>query len=317
MQIDFQTRNSLEFRMASSFQPGSFVVATDPGVDDLVALALLHKLSPESSHALIPTFANGPIEIIAKNAEEFISYCAPKWTMGPSCDLPLSGKVERPFPDYFHGPDGVWNTHINRNDYFADEVRNIAVPLADFDTAISLGAMTCFSNKSPDFNSSWNLKNLWTMAGVLDEEGNETLYSETNVAFDPDGADSYFAEPTADNTFMVPLDVTRRTTWELDLVEKIPVKDAMSWWVKNTVLAWYENYNHAREDALCLHDPLTIWLAFHPEDAVWEKTGISVVLEGEERGRTVRDSARPEVNVAMKLHDPKGIEQKIWDTIFS
>lgn len=303
--------------MTSGVRSESFIVSTDPGVDDLVALALLYKLSPEASHTLLPTFANGPIDTISKNAEEFIAYCAPGWTMAPACSLPLSGTIERPFPDYFHGPDGVWNIHIDADDYKAQPVQKYGGELSDFRNAFSLGAMTAFSPKSPDFSSQFNFANLWVMGGVLDEEGNETPFSETNVAFDPDGADTYFAERPVENTYVVPLDVTRRVLWDLPSIEAIEVKDAMSWWIKNTLTAWFQNYDHAREDSLCLHDPLTIWLAFHPDDAHWETTGLRVILEGEQRGRTVRDSTRPECKVAMKLNDPEKIQSDIWTTIFS
>lgn len=42
------------------------IVSTDPGIDDIIALALLSKLSPVANHALLPCFGNGPVELIAK-----------------------------------------------------------------------------------------------------------------------------------------------------------------------------------------------------------------------------------------------------------
>ncbi len=296
------------------------IVSTDPGIDDIIALALLSKLSPVANHALLPCFGNGPVELIAKNAAEFIKYCAPNWLMAPNSELPENGHIERPFPDYFHGPDGVWNIHIDSNSYSASEVQYCENSnnnnLASYNSGISLGTLSAFSHKHPIFKDRINLSTISIMGGVFNEPGNETDYSETNIAFDPVGADSYFEQPI-NTTILVPLDVTRKVSWGYEKVEAIKVHDATTWWLKNAMHAWFEKYNHQREDTLCLHDPLAIWLLFNQSDAKWEESGVRVVLDGQERGRTVFDSSRPDCNIAMELKDAKRIEDKIWHTIFS
>lgn len=306
--------------MGTSIKIEKLLVCSDPGIDDLIALALLVKLSPMANHALLPSFCNGPVEIIAKNAYEFIKYCAPNWRLASNSKSPENGQIERPFPDYFHGPDGVWNIHINEDQYDSNDVNYCEYSkqdhLSSYRSGISLATLSAFSYRHPTFSDIINLSTLSVMGGVFDEPGNETDYSETNIAFDPQGADSFFSQPY-ENTFVVPLDVTRKVTWGFEKVEAIVVKDATTWWLKNAMLAWFEKYNHEREDALCLHDPLAVWLLFNQNDAVWEKTGVRVILDGKERGQTVFDSSRPQCNVAMQLNDAQNIEETIWRTIFS
>lgn len=306
--------------MDKSIKTEKLLVSTDPGIDDIIALALLAKLSPNAEHALLPCFGNGPVDIIANNAIEFIKFCAPNWLLAPNSQSPENGQIERPFPDYFHGPDGVWNIHIKDSQYESNDVKYCGASennsLNTYKAGISLGTLSAFSYKHPTFSELIKLDTLSVMGGVFNEPGNETDYSETNIAFDPVGANSYFAQPY-ENTLVTPLDVTRRVSWDFEKVEAIEVKDANSWWLKNAMLAWFENYNHEREDTLCLHDPLAIWLLFNQDDAVWENSGVRVVLEGDERGQTVFDSSRPQCKVAMQLKDAKKIEEKIWHTIFS
>lgn len=265
----------------------------------------------------MPVFGNGPVTTTQGNAQEFIDFCAPGWGLAQGSSQPENGVLERPYPYYFHGPDGVWNVHIDAKEFapLRSESSPGEVNLESFSTGISLATLTLFSPKNKDFHSRIHLEKLSIMGGAFHEPGNETLYAETNFAFDPVAADSYFEKPCQE-TLVSPLDVTRKVAWDLDIVKSIPVTDAQSWWMKNTILAWFENYNHEREDILCLHDPLAVWLMFHPEDATWHKSGVRIILDEEQRGRSVFDDSRPPCWIAMELHDPERITNDIWNTLF-
>lgn len=89
----------------------NYTIISDPGIDDLVALVLLYKLMPQAKNNLVSTFGNAPEEITSKNAKEFISFVAGSWSFIHGSKVQLNGAVERPWPDYFHGPDGVWGIH--------------------------------------------------------------------------------------------------------------------------------------------------------------------------------------------------------------
>ena len=77
--------------MKNSFN--KFVVGTDPGIDDLIALALLQKLSPDFEHALLPTFGNVTGDLAESNCVEYIEYCAPSWSLLETSSFPLNNSA--------------------------------------------------------------------------------------------------------------------------------------------------------------------------------------------------------------------------------
>src|SRR3989344_1039781 len=93
----------------------NITVISDPGIDDLVALVLLYRLAPDAQNTLIATFGNATEEITSINAKEFIAFVAQSWGFINGLKVPYNGKFERPWPDYFHGPDGVWGIHPKTN----------------------------------------------------------------------------------------------------------------------------------------------------------------------------------------------------------
>src|SRR3989338_5278494 len=89
----------------------NITVISDPGIDDLVALALLHKLNTNAKNCLVSAFGNAPEKITAQNAKEYISFVSPRWQFMHGSSTPFNNKFEHPWPEYFHGPDGVWGIH--------------------------------------------------------------------------------------------------------------------------------------------------------------------------------------------------------------
>ena len=88
----------------------TYTIVSDPGVDDIIALLLLSKLSPAPTHMLVSTFGNAPEEYTARNAQEFVSFVAPHWFFARGPNNPIK-PLEHPWPSYFHGPDGVCGIH--------------------------------------------------------------------------------------------------------------------------------------------------------------------------------------------------------------
>jgi inosine-uridine nucleoside N-ribohydrolase len=282
-------------------------VVTDPGIDDIIALSLLDKLVPGSPVNIIPTFGNAPVEVTGQNAREFISAVAPHWKFINGAGIPQNGKLECQYPDYFHGPDGVWGIH--------PDIKNLKLPsdgqIKD-GYVFSIGPMTAVAG----LVKTGQVNELTVMGGAFEIEGNETPYAETNIRFDPDAAAEVFKIVKPNTVRVVPLDVTRKVAWSLDTVKSIPESNAMSAWVKQMLMTWFEKGSHEREEVFNLHDPLAVYLAFFPEHAVWKKTGVSVVVDGEQRGRTIYDAGSPSVNIALKLYDGAKIADRIFRLLF-
>lgn len=285
-----------------------FTITTDPGIDDLVALMLLAKLSFDQQHCLVSSFGNAPVGVTGRNAQEFISFVAPQWLYCQGASNPMNGKVEQPWPDYFHGADGVWGVHpkavIEKVHHLKTFVKNGAL--------ISLSPMT----DAYRILQSGCLTEATIMGGAFTIPGNETSHAETNIAFDVEAAAHFFYTCKGVNVRVVPLDMTRKVFWSLEMVEGIPEASSLSRWVKQMLLAWFNNYNHDKEKDFNLHDPLAVYLTFFPEKAKWISSGVRVITVGKKRGKTTLDAGNPLCEIAWELHDPASIATDIFRILF-
>lgn len=286
----------------------NLTVVTDPGIDDLVALALLYKLSPRSKINLMATFGNASEEITARNVKEFVSFVAPSWEFTDGSNLPLNGKVEHKWPDYFHGDDGAWGVHPEVN------ISNIQSLKSDPDNpgVISLAPLT----DAYKLCKKTKIRNMILMGGAFGVEGNETKYAETNIAFDPDSAHLFFNEFSNIKVKVVPLDVTRKVFWSLKQVNGIPETNKVNKWLKELLLTWFDKYDHNREKDFNLHDPLAVYLSQFPNETEWATSGVEVLIKGEMRGRTVFKNSNLTCEIAVSLKNPAAIADSIFEKVF-
>jgi len=286
----------------------NYTIISDPGIDDLVALVLLYKLMPEAKNTLISTFGNATEEITSLNAKEFISFVVKSWKFISGSKIPLNGKIERPWPDYFHGPDGVWSIHPNV------DIQNISTGNVSLSTdkVISLATLT----DPLTLLREKKVNEITIMGGAFKIEGNETKYAETNMAFDPDAAKCFFDELKDIKAKIVPLDVTRKVYWSKDQIENISENNEINIWLKHLLSAWFDNYNHDREKDFNLHDPLAVYLDFFPEKAEWITSGVSVITDGEKRGQTIFSDENSPCQIALDLTDAKKIANELYSVIF-
>ena len=270
----------------------------------MVALALLEKLAPNVNKLLISTFGNAPAELTAKNSEGFVGFMHNKWSYRQGEKLPLNGEIEHPWPVYFHGPDGLWNVRPPKTN---KKAASRQIEINNFETLISLAPNT----ETYKLLKAQKPKKITLMGGAFEEKGNETPYAEFNFAFDPDAAQKIFENCKNIDVYLVPLDVTRKVTWTLEKVQSIPETSEMNKWLRKLLLAWFENYDHDKEKDFNLHDPLAVYLAFYPESIGWITSGVEVITEGKQRGRTVLSKDNPVCNVALYIDEPKTISEKI------
>lgn len=284
-------------------------VISDPGIDDLIALVLLHKLLPGVKNLLISTFGNAAEDITSVNAKEFISFVAESWNFMHGSKGPLNGMVERPWPDYFHGSDGVWGVHppADIQNIHSNEKMKLK------DECISLAPLTSIFQ----LLKTKEISEITLMGGAFEIEGNETRFAETNVAFDSDAAAYFFKEIENVKVNVVPLDVTRKVRWSKEQIDTIPETDKINIWLKQLLSTWFIKYNHEKEKDFNLHDPLAVFLHFFPEQAYWVTSGVQVMTKGKNRGQTVFCDHNPICHIAIDLQDEKKISQDIYSIIFS
>lgn len=285
----------------------TYTIVSDPGVDDIIALLLLLKLSPVQEHTLISTFGNAPEKFTAQNVKEFMSLIAPHWFYASGARNPLK-PLEYPWPDYFHGPDGMCGIHPN--------VTMVDIKLgtesSTVQNLISLGPMTEVCNMLQQDK----VKSTTVMGGAIHVPGNETAYAETNIAFDPEAAEYVFANCEDIEVNVVPLDVTKQVFWTKNNVVQISEDGAYKVWIKKILLAWFENYGGKQESVFHLHDPLAIYSMYFPDSLEWITSGIEVLIDGVERGRTVLNNKNPPCKIVSGVHSPSHIAQRIFEIIF-
>ena len=284
----------------------NFTIVSDPGVDDLIALLLLDKIIPGQKSTAISSFGNVPIDHTNKNLQEFIDCFAPHWSCKKGPGEPLM-KLDRPWPTYFHGPDGTWGVHLKSTGN--NTKNNFPKIYSDF---ISLAPMTAVS----ELLDKKGIKNITIMGGAFNIQGNETIYSETNIAFDPEAAAHFFDNCYNIRVRIIPLDVTKKVFWSKDLINKITESNPKNIWAKNLLLAWFKNYGDKKKENFDLHDPLAVYSIFFPENIIWQKTGVKVIVKGKKRGQTIFDSNNPVCQIAIGIKDPQKVAKDIFKIIF-
>lgn len=283
-------------------------VISDPGIDDLVALVLLQKLGTTGTTCLVSTFGNAAERITAQNAKEFISFVSPTWQFMHGASRPLNTVLEHRWPDYFHGPDGVWGIHPNVD---ISKITSLPTYLKN-ERVISMAPLTDVY-KMDKING---MKHITVMGGAFGVEGNETQYAETNIAFDADAAHNFFSQLST-NTKVVPLDVTRKVFWTFEQVRSIPETNKINIWLKKLLLAWFANYNHDREKDFNLHDPLAVYLTYFSSKATWRSSGVNIITQGAERGRSLFCKDNHPCDIAIDLDGPNTISEHMYSLIFS
>lgn len=128
---------------------------------------------------------------------------------------------------------------------------------------------------------------LVVMGGALRVPGNTTPHAEFNVFVDPHAA-AIVLDAGLPLT-LVPLDATRQVRLTpaglAELAGRAPGSPVMRF--AGDVVAPHMRGRPGREPGFVLHDPLALAIAVDPGVADTEPLDVSVVLDGEEAGRTV------------------------------
>lgn len=287
-----------------------YTVITDGVIDDLVAMWLLYKLAPDADITVVSTFGNVPEDRAHKNSEEFISLVTNNWKLCHGASLPMNGIFEHAWLSSFNGPDGLWGVHPSKHETNRNTIKRI-VPSQHI---ISLASLTETYTLVKHFGDT--LVDVTIMGGVFRDKGNYTEYAECNIAYDPQAACDYFKDQREAQTRIIPLDVTRRVFWTEEIVDTFQTRHKGHDWMKMILKTWYEKYGRPNKRVFRLHDPLAVYLAFFPNEAIWEVQGVEVVLEGKQRGKTQFTSTNPNCHVAIGLRNEQKVSNHIASLLF-
>lgn len=269
----------------------TFVIDTDPGIDDALALLLAARASAARLGAVTVTYGNTTLDRAARNAR-FVLNRAP-------CAAPVIAGWDRPLrrplitAQETHGAEGL-------GDHDALPPPGTPTPsahalldaLARTEGAVTLITLGPLTNLALALREDAALVRKLVvrhvmMGGNVAEAGNTGPFSEFNVWCDPDAADEVLRAGLG--TEMVGLDVTRRLVLPAAAVAKLARHaDPDARWL-GRLLGFYVRFHEEYEDlhGAVINDPLAVALALRPEWGRVERHVLAVDLgDGDLRGRT-------------------------------
>lgn len=284
------------------------IIDSDPGIDDAVALTA--ALFDPRLNVLAVTATAGTVA-----AEQATSnLCAVVSTLDPP-RYPRIGKATPPEKAsvsddrFLNGPDGLgeFNVEQTQRQHLPTSEKVIAELLRQYPgeiTLVCLGPLTNLARLCLRDPAAVNLiDKVVVSGGAIRVAGNASSVAEFNLHFDPAAASEVFASPTTKS--LVPLDVTDRIRFGVDLLEQLPPKHTRAGHLLHKILPFAFRTAHQRlgRELLPLMDATTIASVVEPELFKWTEMAGKVETQGElTRGMSVFDQRlRPEWHINMEV----------------
>ena len=296
--------------------PGPLIVDVDTGVDDAIALAFLTRRAPEVL-AVTTVAGNVPIDNSTENTLRVLAW------LGRS-EIPVHRGASRalvaPYGDAttVHGTNGLGNVELPRSDRTEAEdnavgaILNLAVKHTGELTILTLGPLTNLAialSLRPRLVAQ--ISRVVVMGGAFFNPGNTSPHAEFNVYSDPHAAAQIFAADWKE-IVVLGLDVTHRTVISRSTWEGIPEAASASAQLAKQILR--RTYTERQLDGFYLHDPLAALVTFNCKFIDGKNGAIDVVLEGEQRGKTVFRAGEGSALVALSVA-AESAEQAICDAL--
>lgn len=288
-----------------------FLIDTDPGTDDAVALIMALTHPHITVEAITVVAGNVGLDKTVQNALYLVEACG-KTGIVPvyaGADKPLAA-IDQHAAAYVHGHDGLGDIGLPltgrtpAQGHAADAIIQAVRTYPDEITLVTLGPLTNIALAlQQDAGIVKHIPRVVVMGGAPDGVGNTTITAEYNIYADPEAADIVFrsglpielvgwdvstkyALLTADDTAAIRAIGTPLAQFSID--------------IQKPVLAyWWRDYGYP---AACMPDPLAMAVALSPTIAKSEPMQVEVELDGQlTRGMTVVErrkyKAVPNMNV--------------------
>lgn len=283
------------------------IIDTDPGVDDTLAIALATALPEVNLLGLTTVFGNTYVHQSSRNARFLLDFLGYDCPVAQGAALPYGADTYESSA-YVHGPEGFGTIaevpEIGKN---ADEtapaflVRMARENKGEL-VVCAIGPLTNIADalkRDPAFAE--NLKSLVIMGGAFEHPGNITAHAEANIFNDAAAADIVFA--TDMHIVMVGLNATMQTiVTPEDFAEmgaKSPKIGGFVRDISDFYLGFYRSVGVF--DGCPMHDATALLACVAPERFEMKPSGLRVILEGDEIGKTVADESRRAVDIAMSV----------------
>lgn len=281
------------------------IVDTDPGTDDALALMMALNSPDLQVEGITTVGGNATLSDTTDNTLRLVEYLHGKQSVTPvavGAERPLRGSFTHAY--HVHGSEGLGvrlpaptlkPQAMSAVEFMCDRVAESTERL----TVIALGPL---SNVAAALDSCPNLVDtlaeIVVMGGAFDVPGNITPYAEFNIHEDPEAANAVFGSGVP--VTLVGLDVTRRTSMHRQGGSRWFEGTTKSAQLGNRILA-HRFQERADLQEFYLHDPLAVAAAIDPDILTCRAAQVSVVTDGDERGRTIALYGDGTVRVAVEV----------------
>ncbi len=271
------------------------IIDCDPGIDDAVALCL--ALFDPRLDVLAITATAGVVgaDQATTNVRAIVSRLDPPryprfGAASPCENAPVADDNE------LHGPDGLGGCHFavtdRQHNHPSEKVIAELLRLHPGQiTVICCGPLTNLSRVfTRDPGTVSLVDKVVICGGTYLSAGNRTPAAEANLHYDPPAAREIFMSATTKS--LVPLDVTEKVAFGIDLLEALPSKqtragDLLHRIVPYSFRAAHEYLGH---EMITLADPIAILAVLEPDLFSWREMAGDVETQGLlTRGATVFD----------------------------
>jgi inosine-uridine nucleoside N-ribohydrolase len=280
-------------------KPSNITVISDPGVDDLVALLLLDRLTPGVPKTLVSTYGNIRAQDTSTTSRAFVAAMNTDWSYRQGASIPGTGIEPTAWRDGSKGASGVWGVQP-KAERVVVETTFIGSPDLIFSLATFTELAITLQITEPD--------GLCIMAGDLSALGRPEL----NARMDPFATKQVLENNSAQATRLIDGDICEAVSWDRQKIETIPESSAANCWVKQLLLTGFDVGTYPAGEPFIAYDPLAVYLWFFPEAATWKLSAINV----DEVGRTRYASSGPKLQVAVSLIDPDEVADNIFKLLF-
>mmetsp|Transcript_16998 Transcript_16998/g.55606 ORF Transcript_16998/g.55606 Transcript_16998/m.55606 type:complete len:338 (+) Transcript_16998:43-1056(+) len=313
--------------------PIPIIVDTDPGVDDVMAIALAFT-SPEEVDVigLTTMYGNVRTPMATTNALHLLE-------LADRADVPVAqgalgpirGGVKERIADFVHGSDGLGNTgvpspngtkHAKSAAEFIVDQANVRPGEVVLVALAGLTNVALALHLDPELKTK--LKKVVILGGAFTCNGNVNPAAEANIFSDPEAADLVFGSGLPID--VVGLDVTTKCILTGKQLKELGASESRFGKYTESICEFYRAY-HVKSyglDGVYLHDPAAMVMVFREELFEFKSGAVRVeVAEGVMRGKTLLDEGekkwvgsnpwmdRPKVRVALRC-DTERVTEEIF-----
>lgn len=277
-----------------------WIVDTDPGIDD--ALALFYLLGEASVEivGLTTVFGNVDIDRTTRNALQLLELAQHSAWVARGASVPLRIPPNPP-ADFVHGAEGLGHEQLPppissvNSQTAAQAIVQASTDIEHLHLA-PVGPLTNVAQALQlDPELVKRIDGLTIMGGNLDSQGNVSQHAEANIWNDPHAARRVLRAGWPIR--LIGLDCTSRIQLIESDFEDLPGHAGNI--LRRAAGAYIDFYRSQGFQGCQLHDPAAVMAGIAPELFEWETTGVDVICEGADVGRVLRDSSAPPIQVAM------------------